>query len=148
MRVKLRDIAQAAATDPKQALLDKIGNDLDYVEVFHNLVLVATYIAPPLVFKGPNGELIPFERSDAALREDEFQGSVGLVLKLGPLAFEDCSVAQFGEIKIKAGDWVFFRPADGLRCNLGPAQSRDGLSCRWFEDVHIKGRVPDPSMIY
>lgn len=141
MRVKLRDIAQAAASDPKQALLDALGDTVDHIEVFHNLVLVATYIEPEMTAGG-------IIKPDRTLQENRFQGKCALVLNLGPLAFKDCAVAQFGGVTVKPGDWVFVRPSDGIEMFLGGPQASDGVSCRLFEDVHIKGRVPDPSMIY
>src|SRR5713226_4533687 len=131
MRVKLRDIAQAAAIDPRQALRDALGSNVDDIEVFHNLVLVATYIEPE---QTPGGIYKP----DRTLAENRFQGKCALVLKCGPLAFQDCAVAQFGGVVIEPGDWVFVRPNDGLEMFLGCPQASDGVSCRLFEDVNIK----------
>jgi hypothetical protein len=149
MRVALRDISEAAAFDPKKALLDKIGSDLDQVEVFHNLVLVATYIAPPRIMKGPNGEDVVFHRTDRAHEEDRFQGKCALVLKCGPLAFKDDSVAKFGGVTVEPGDWIYLNPvADGRELFLGGEQAKEGVSCRLVEDTKIKGRVAHPSMIY
>ena len=141
MRNNLRAIAQAANSDPKQALLDSAGPMTDY-EVFHNLVLVATYVPSEKV-----GSIILPDRS---MMEARFQGKMGLVLKCGPLAFQDDSVARFGGITIEVGDWVLYRPSDGIelfiRDRMGLAN--DGLACRLIEDSLIKGRVTDPALIY
>ncbi len=149
MRVDLRSIAQAAAYDPKQALLERAGSLIDY-SIFHNLVLVATYIAPPRKMRGPDGKDIEFHMTDKGLMEDRFQGKIGLVLKCGPLAFKDDSVAKFGGIEVEVGDWVMYRPSDGIELfikdHLG--KQNDGLACRLIEDSLIKGRVSDPSLIY
>lgn len=148
MRVDLRSLAEAARHDPAQPLLDAAGDLSDY-EVFHNLVLVATYIPPVKTFKGPNGEDIPFHLSDKSLAEDRFQGKVGLVLKVGPTAFQDDSVAKFGGIMAAPGDWVMYRPSDGTELFIRDRRkTNDGLSCRLIEDVFVRGRVSDPSLIY
>ncbi|SRR5258708_7460660 len=140
MRVNLRDIAQAAQRDPKQALLDAVG-DLADIEVFHNLVLVATYIEPE---KTAGGIIL----TDKTLAEGRFQGKAALVLKRGPLAFVDDGHIKFGGVTVEPGDWVLVRPSEGLEMFKGAAGAREGASVRLFEDSHIKGRVKDPSAIY
>jgi co-chaperonin GroES (HSP10) len=138
MRAKLREIAQQA--DPKQALLDAVG-DISGVEVFHNLVLVATYIEPE---KTAGGIIKP----DRTLAENRFQGKCALVIKMGPLAFKDDAVAKFGGVVLQPGDWVIVRPSDGIELFKVDASGSAGTSCRLFEDAHIKGRVDDPAKIW
>lgn len=148
MRVNLRALAEAATYDPAKPLLDAAGDLSDY-EVFHNLVLVATYVPPPKVFKGPNGEDIPFHEADNSLSEHRFQGKVGLVLAFGPNAFEDDGVAKFGGTIISKGDWVIYRGTDGFEFFIRDRRKiNEGLSCRLIEDVFVRGRVSDPSLIY
>ncbi len=148
MKVSLRALSEAAAHDPAAPLLEAAGDLSDY-EVFHNLVLVATYIAPPRMLKGPNGENIQLHAPDNALAEDRFQGKVGLVLKVGPTAFQDDSVAKFGGVTVKPGDWVMYRPSDGFELFIRDRRrTNEGLSCRLVEDVFIRGRASDPSLIY
>lgn len=138
VRPRLREIAQQA--DPKQAILDSLG-DLSGIECFHNLVLVATYIEPE---KTAGGIIKP----DRTLAENRFQGKCALVLKLGPLAFKDDNIAKFGGVELKEGDWVVVRPSDGMELFKVDAGTSEGTSCRLFEDAHIKGRVTDPALIY
>lgn len=140
IRPKLREVAKAAAIDPKQALLDSLG-DISGLEVFHNLVMVATYIEPETT---AGGIYLP----DMTLKESRFQGKVGLVVKLGPLAFKDDKVAQFGGVVVNLGDWVWFRPSDGSEFFSVDKQKSTGTSCRFFEDTQIKGRVADPSRLW
>ncbi len=141
MRNNLREIAAASQHDPKRALLDVIGDTLDDIEVFHNLVLVATYIEPE---KTAGGIIKP----DKSIQENRFQGKCGLVLKVGPRAFVDQPPhVLFGGAVAAPGDWVVVRPGDGLEAFLGSVKT-GGVSVRWFEDTHIKGRVTDPSVIY
>ena len=148
MRVNLRQLAEAAVNDPAEPLLAAAGDLSDY-EVFHNLVLVATYIPPPKVMKGPDGENIVFHEADNTQAENRFQGKVGLVLRIGPTAFQDDSVAKFGGMSIKPGDWIMYRPSDGFELFIRDRRKfNEGLSCRLIEDVFVRGRVSDPSLIY
>ena len=142
MRTNLRAIAEAATQDPRKALLDCAGPLTDYT-VFHNLVLVATYIPP----EKTSGGIILADRS---LAEARFQGKVGLVLKCGPLAFKDDTMAKFGGVTIEVGDWVLYRPSDGIELFIKDHMGlkNDGLACRLIEDSLIKGGVSDPSLIY
>jgi len=140
MRTNLRELAQQASHNPAQALLDAAGDLSDY-EVFHNLVLVATYSGTEKI----GSIIVP----DKMLDENRFQGKVGLVLKVGPTAFEDDTVAKFGGVSVKPGDWVVYRPSDGFEMFIRDRRkTNDGLSCRLIEDVFIRGRVSDPSLIY
>jgi hypothetical protein len=148
MRTNLRELADAASHDPAAPLLAAAGDLSDY-EIFHNLALVATYIPPPKVMKGPNGEDVIFHETDNNQAENRFQGKVGLVLKIGPTAFHDDSVAKFGGIHLRPGDWVVYRPSDGHELFIRDRRKfNEGLSCRLIEDVFIRGRVSDPSLIY
>ena len=148
MRVNLRALAEAATHDPAKPLLEAAGDLADY-EVFHNLVLVATYIAPPKVMKGPKGEEVIFHEPDNSLSENRFQGKIGLVLKVGPTAFVDDAAAKFGGVTITRGDWVVYRVTDGFEMFIRDRRKiNEGLSCRLIEDVFVRGRVSDPSLIY
>jgi hypothetical protein len=140
MRAKLREVAAAAQDDPKKALLDSIG-DISGIEVFHNLVLVATYIEPEMTAGG-------IYKPDRTLAENRFQGKASLVLKCGPMAFVDVPGARFGGTKVEPGDWVMARPSDGLELFTVDGSKSAGTSCRLFEDVNIKGRLSDPSLVY
>ena len=113
VRAKLREIAEAAQSDPKRALLDSIGSDwLDSIEIFHNQVLVATYIEP----EKTRGGII---RPDRTLAENRFQGKAALVLKMGPLAFVDDNVLaantlQFSGALLAAGKMHSVLPLSGV----------------------------------
>ena len=135
-RAKLRELA--SADDPKQAILNELG-DLSGLELFHNQVMVATYIRPE---RTSGGIFLP----DKTLAEDRFQGKVGLVVKLGPLAFKDDAIAKFGGVKLEEGDWVYYRASDGME--LFSVDKTGGVPCRIFEDTQIKGRVSDPALLW
>lgn len=138
MRARLRDIA--AQADPKKALIDSLG-DISGWEVFRALVMVATYIEPETT---PGGIIKP----DRTLLESRFQGKVGLVVKMGPLAFKDDNIAKFGGVKVQVGDWVFYNASDGFELYSVERQKSEGTCCRLFEDVRIMGRVADPSLVW
>lgn len=135
---KIREIASRSADDPKQAILDQLP-DISGLEIFHNQVMVATYVRPEKTAGG-------IYLTDKALQEDRFQGKVGLVVKLGPLAFKDDGHFKFGGKELNEGDWVFFRPADGME--FFSKDKTGAVSCRIFEDTQIKGRVSDPALLW
>src|SRR4249920_1322202 len=91
-------VAISQATDAKQALFSAIG-DLGNYEIFHNQILVAVYVAP----EKTKGGII---RPGQSIKEDEYQGKVGLVVKIGPTAFLDSEDESFQGQKVSLGDWV------------------------------------------
>ncbi len=115
----------------------KAAGSLDGIEpTFQNLI-VATYIRPE-DSKTSGGIIIPLQ----AVSEDRYQGKVGLVLKVGPRAFKDDGSVQFHGFSVKPGDWVAFRPSDGLKMQIGKCD------CRLIADVHIKMTVATPDAVY
>lgn len=125
----------ARASDPKEALVSEVG-DLSKIEIMSNRVLVAIYIAPE---KTKGGIL----RATQTIAEDIFQGTVGLVLKKGGMAFkdDDASKTYFHGQDVKLGQWVVFRPGDAKRIQI------NGVDCRFVEDIMIDMIVDDPECI-
>lgn len=124
-------------TDPRKDLLKKVG-DISDLELFHNSVLVAVYLRPKTAMLGGR----EFHMPDKTLKEDEFQGIVGLVLKKGPAAFVEDANQRFYGCDVERGDWVFFRASDGI------AMKVNGVLCRRVLDVLIEGRIPHPDYVY
>jgi co-chaperonin GroES (HSP10) len=122
------------AVDPKQDLMDKIG-DLSEVEVFNNNILVAIYMRPN---KTASGLYMP----DDYVEQDKYQGKVGLVVKMGNSAFEDETGRWFKGVKVNVGDWVVFRPSDGWSVAI------NSQPCRLMDDVVIRGRVKHPDLVW
>jgi co-chaperonin GroES (HSP10) len=122
------------AKDPKQALLDAVG-DLSGYDIFHNQVLVAIYVRPNITAGG-------VWRPDDNIKEDEYQGKVGLVVKLGPTAFKDTEDETFDGQSLNIGDWVVFRTGDGWQLNI-----RD-TACRILSDRTIRMRIKNPGDIF
>ena len=121
-------------TDPKQTLIDALG-DISQYKVFHNEIVVAVYVRPE---KTASGIYLP----DAHREEDKVQGKVGLVVKMGPEAFEDPNGNWFRDMDVKLHDWVVFRPSDGWSITV------NGQLCRMIDDVNVKGRVDQPDRVW
>lgn len=119
--------------DPKNKLLEDLG-DLSEVELFHNQVLLAVYIRPQ---KTKSGLYLTDKHTD----EDRFQSKVGLLVKTGPQAFEQDG-NWFSGVDFKDHDWLVFRPSDGWSITV------NGVLCRIFDDINIRGRVPHPDAVW
>ncbi len=129
-------VAMAHETDPKQALLDKIG-DISGIEVLHNQVLCAVYIAPQ---KTAGGILRP----DSNREEDRHQSKVALILKCGPIAFKPDESWSWPE-DIGPGDWVFVRRSDGWNITLNSGREN---TCVMLHDTDIRGRIAHPDQVW
>jgi len=119
--------------DPKVKLLDQLG-DISDIELFHNQVLLAVYLRPE---KTKSGLILTANHLD----EDRYQSKVGLLVKQGPLAFEQDGNWFTGMI-FHDHDWLIFRPSDGWSITV------NGVLCRIFDDISIKGRAPHPDSVY
>jgi co-chaperonin GroES (HSP10) len=119
--------------EPKEAILNAIG-DISEVELFHNQVLLAIYIRPE---KTKSGLIL----TDSHRDEDRFQSKVGMLVKRGPMAFEQDG-NWFSNLTFGENDWLVFRPSDGWSITV------NGVLCRIFDDVNIKGRVPHPDAVW
>lgn len=120
--------------DPKKEIMDKFADVLANVDLFHNQVLVATYMRPN---KTAGGIIL----TDKTTTEDKYQGKVGLVLKKGPAAFKDDERFKFYGVDVEVGDWVFYRAADGQQMAL------NGEHVRILEDTRVRGKVKQPDMV-
>lgn len=119
--------------DPKNKLLDELG-DLSEIELFHNQVLLAVYIRPQ---KTKSGLYLTDKHTD----EDRYQSKVGLLVKTGPQAFEQDG-NWFSGLNFSDHDWLVFRPSDGWSITV------NGVLCRIFDDINIRGRVPHPDAVW
>lgn len=80
--------------------------------------------------------------TEKAKDEDKYQSKVGLIVKMGPSAFVDEQQNWFKDVNIKDGDWIIFRPSDGWQMLV------NGVACRLLDDTVVRGRIPDPDMIW
>jgi co-chaperonin GroES (HSP10) len=122
------------AEDPAKEIRNRIG-DISRIEVLHNQILVGVYVRPE---KTKGGILLTSQTRD----EDRYQGKAGLVLKKGPLAFVDDDNNKFHGQNVDVGDWVFYRVSDGFPLVL------NGTLCRLLEEVHVKGKIPSPDVVF
>lgn len=127
-------IRKFAENRGKEAIIKAVG-DLSSVVVMQNMVLVATYIRPE---KTNSGLYLP----DSALEEDVYQGKVGLVLKLGPTAFDDGEENRFGDLRANVHDWCVYRVGDSWDLTLR------NVPCRLIRDSNIRLIINDPEEIF
>ena len=129
---KIQELAQAA--DPKKAIMAAVG-DLSKLEVFADLVLVGTFIRNE---RTAGGIIRPSDN----VKEDEYQGKVGLVLKKGPLAFAEWANVDDGGENAQIGSWVVYAIKDGWPVQI------NGTPCRFVPYSKLRMRITDPNLVF
>lgn len=127
------DIVSKSA-DPKAEMLKQVG-DLSGIDIMYNMVLLAAYIRP----ERTKGGII---RPNESKEEDVWQGKVGMVIKLGPDAFQDDDDTSFNGQSAELGEWVVFKTGDAWQLTIGE------WPCRLVRDSSIKMKINDPSQIF
>jgi len=122
------------AGNPAEELRNAVG-DLSKLKVYHNNILCAVYKRPEKTASG-------LYLSDNTRKEDEYQGKVVLVLKKGPIAFQDDDKTLFAGQDIEEGEWVVLRSSDGWKLNI------NGVLCHVIQDTQIKMTIPEPDMAF
>jgi co-chaperonin GroES (HSP10) len=120
--------------DPGDVIREEVG-DISNVEVMHNLVLLSIYKRP----EKTKGGIILTDRTKS---EEVYQGTVGLVLKVGPGAFKDDGINKFHGQSVSPGDWVCVRNSDCQRVAI------NGVHCRLIEDSLIKLKIGHPDQAF
>jgi co-chaperonin GroES (HSP10) len=138
MSAVISQMKASHAEDPRKEIWDKIGSVADYT-LYHNRILVAVYIRPSKIKTASGFEL---ELPESVRKEDEFQGKVGLVLKVGPSAFLDDEHNKFHGQQVEVGDWIVFKPSDSWAAKI------KGVLCRHIEDSLVVARIPSPDYVY
>jgi hypothetical protein len=129
---KIEMISQA--DDPKAAIIKAVG-DLSKTKVAADLVLLGTYIRNE---KTSGGIIRPTE----VLKEDEYQGKVGLVLKAGPMAYADWEDdAERGNMAA-LHTWVVYAIKDAWPVQI------NGTACRFVPYDKIRMQTPVPTMVF
>lgn len=131
---KIEAISQAA--DPKKAILAAVG-DLSKQEVFTDLVLVGTFIRNE---RTAGGIIRPSDN----VKEDEYQGKVGLVLAAGPDAHGYSGVTGEPDSGPNAavGSWVVYAIRDGWPVQI------NGTPCRFVPYSKLRMRITDPNLVF
>lgn len=131
-------IGETNVADAKAALLKQVGFVADHVQVPSSKILVAIYYRPE---KTTGGIIDPTAKAG-----DSFQGKIGLVLKLGPLAFQDDDTHTWGDVRAKVGDWVQYRVGDTAPWRLGRNEMSPHF--RYVEDVNILAIWDRPDLVW
>lgn len=122
----------------RQEILDALTPYLEKTKlrVFGHDVLIAVYNRSGQ--KTAGGIYIP-----DANREDEFQGVIGLIVAMGPLASDNNPefVEWFGGQHPKLGDWIGFNIRDGVAYKVG------GTTCRLIEWKYLRLGVAVPDLV-
>lgn len=130
--------------DDEREWVDKTmskAGDMADIDLFYGQVLVAKHIRTTVGTIG----LIASHQTQL---EDRYQGKVGLVLKIGPLAFLSDNNRNFGGANPKVGQWVMYRASDGHDANIIAVDGLDYVECRILEDAEIKGVLRYPGRIW
>jgi hypothetical protein len=127
-------------SDAVKTIWDSLGESLDKFYLMRNQILVVKF-SPDKV-----GSLY---RANSSKKEDVWQGKVGLVVKMGKIAFVDDARTQFYGEGCEVGQWVMYRSSDGYDVEITPnGWSGDHIPCRVLEEVHIKGILDEPDLVY
>lgn len=135
----------AKSRDPKQAIINAVGDAIDKIHPRNNELLVGTYISSDVIstIKGVDGKVIELIKADMNKAEDVWQGNLGLVLKKGPMAFKDderLDIYWDGQ-DVEQYQWVLFRYSASWETHL------NGASVRFVQDRDIKAVIDDPNII-
>lgn len=123
-------------TDPKQDIIDDVGDLVRHFQPLGAGVFIVMYERGNQ--KGTaevttQGGIIVPATATGALAEDKYQGKVGLVMALGPIAFKEDDNHQWGGVTPQVGDWVMISVGDTYSFDLpGPRRAR------FVEDVNVK----------
>lgn len=132
---------------PADLVFEHIRESVNQFEIFGSKVLLASYGRPE---KTRGGILLP----DATRDEEGIQGKAWLVVRMGPVPFDEEDIAYFGgtDNLPKVGDWVKIRLTNGDHVALAtskPVGGKNQWECRLLHDRrHIDGRVPSPDMLW
>lgn len=126
----------------KARMLAEIDCDeIDAAPIQGNRVLVMQWIRDKV------GSLIA---SSQTQKEDEWQGKVGLVLKVGPAAFvDDPEVgAKFYGFKCEPGQWVLFSNSDGENFGYLPKGKHTPIIMKILREGEISMVIPRPDFAW
>lgn len=132
----------------KEEIWDQVGEKVAAIRIGGPDVLVVVYERPTKI----GGIHLP----DAQPDKDKWQGCSGLIVKLGPHAYQtekthDWFVDEDGNPAApKVGDWIAFDPTQGhaflLSCNLD-RYGRKGRMCRVIPDQYAYAVLPRPDIV-
>jgi hypothetical protein len=121
------------ADELRREMLAKLG-DISGVSVYHNWALGMIYMPDKV------GSLF---RADVSKQEDLWQGKVCMLVKAGPVAFQNTADGRWSwDPPIQIGDWLVARASDGVNRLV------NGQMCRLFRDTAVTEKVEHPDNIF
>jgi len=120
--------------DPRGEIMEAVGPYLGDIEPLGASVMVVVYERPD---RTKGGILL----ADSTREEDLYQGKVGLVVKLGNLAFVEDEQHVWGAVRPKLGDWVCYRVGDTFPFIVGKR------TCRFVQDVNVRAILHRPDIV-
>ena len=122
--------------DPKQDIYEDVGHLIEHFQPMGDQVLLIMYERG----KQKDGEPVKTEGgiylphgTTGVLAEDKWQGKVGLVVAMGPIAFTEDEHHKWGHAVPKIGDWVMISIGDSYSFDL-PGDRR----ARQVSDASVK----------
>lgn len=124
------------ADDPAREITAKVRDAAEKIE------LVNPYEVLVAIYERPNKTASGIILTDRYRGEDIWQGKVGFVLKVGPLAFSKDETHRWGDRVPQIGDWIAFRGSDSWQFILGEQ------NCRIVEDRFVRLILEEPDLVY
>lgn len=124
----------------------KIKPYLEQYEIFGNRVVIAVFKNDKnKEIQTASGNIVTLELPDSFIEEDVWQGVTGLVVQVGPTAFQDSDKWKFGGQKAGVNDWVTFQTANTILQKFGTVY--DGVEIRVIQDCYIISKVAGPHVL-
>lgn len=114
---------------------------LDDIDLHFGQVIVCKYLRETVGTMG-------LAAAEQTRMEDQYLGKVGIVLKMGPLAFKNRPGADFGGASPKIGDFVLYRQSDGHDTDIICLDGLKVRRCKVLEDADVKGVVKHPDRFW
>lgn len=131
----MKALAMLHPTNPADDLRAEVSGLIEQTEVLGPWILVALYKRPD---KTAGGVYL----TDRVKDEDIYQGKVGLILKMGDMAFVPDENHQWPEKTPAVGDWIVFRISDAWPLIIGKQH------CRLVQDVNVRMVIQSPDVVF
>jgi len=136
--------------DPKQEIIGDSAGLLAAFQIRPYDVLLVMYQRELIAGdKRLRSGLFLSDNGVGTLREDAYQGKVGLVMKVGSLAFTDEVDHKWEGFTPAVGDWIVINVADTFGFELPAAQGRtQGRKVRIVDENLVRAIVPEPDVVW
>lgn len=124
-------------TDPKQDIMEDVGPFIGAFTPLSDRILIVMYERGKrrdgnAEVRSRGGIIVP----QKSLDEDKFQGRVGLVMRMGALAFADDNTHHWGDPVPRIGDWVMVRVGD-----TSPFDLPNDRRARYVHDADVEAII-------